>query len=613
MKKIEEYDFPGEIKNMSFDELDLLSYQIREFLIEKVAKTGGHLASNLGAVEITIAMHKVFDSPKDKFIFDVGHQSYIHKILTGRSKQFDTLRQFNGLSGFPKSRESLHDAYETGHSTTSLSAACGMAAARDIKGENNEIVAVIGDGSLTGGMAYEALNVIGGKKLKTIIILNDNGMSISKNVGSISKYLSQIRTSKGYLGAKNFVKKNLNTNIKEGLANAKNDLKYSLMDDSGIFFEELGITYFGPIDGHNIKDLCAAMEKAKALEEPCVIHCLTKKGKGYKNAESMPRKFHGIGPFDPETGEVLGKSKLPSFSKIMGDHLLEMAKDNKDIIAITAAMGEAVGLKEYSIEIPDRYFDVGIAEQHAVTFAAGLAKSGLKPFVCIYSSFLQRAYDQMIEDVCLQNLPVVFCIDRAGVVGADGETHHGILDLSYLRTMPNMTILVPKDGNELVQMMDYAYKLNSPVAIRYPRGTTKFDKDIKSLDVFDPSSKRIDDGVECEIWSLGNMFDLANDVRNLINKEGYECGLVDVTQVKPLDVRPYKDCKVKLIATIEDNSVVGGFGEELSRMLSSKNVKILNFGWPDKFIEHGSILELMNEYGLTKENIAEEILKKLKK
>lgn len=613
MKKIEEYDFPSELKNMSLDELDLLSYQIREFLIDKVSKTGGHLASNLGAVEITIAMHKVFDSPKDKFIFDVGHQSYVHKILTGRSKNFDTLRQFGGMSGFPKSRESVHDAFETGHSTTSLSAACGMAAARDIKGDKHEIVAVIGDGSLTGGMAYEALNVIGGKKLKTIIILNDNGMSISKNVGSISKYLGQIRTSKGYIGAKNFVKKNLNTNIKEGLANAKNDLKYSLMDDSGVFFEELGLTYFGPIDGHNIKELCQAMEKAKALDEPCVIHCLTKKGKGYKNAESMPRKFHGIGPFNPETGEVLNKSKLPSFSKVMGDHLFEMAKEHKDIIAITAAMGEAVGLIDYSIELPDRYFDVGIAEQHAVTFAAGLAKNGLKPFVCIYSSFLQRAYDQMMEDVCLQNLPVVFCIDRAGIVGADGETHHGMFDLSYLRTMPNMTILVPKDGNELVQMMDYAYTLNGPVAIRYPRGSAKYDKDIKSLDTFDPSSKRIDDGKECEIWAIGNMFDLANDVRNLINKEGYECGLVDVTQVKPLDIRPYKDCKVKLVATIEDNSVVGGFGEELSSMLSSKNVKVLKFGWPDKFIEHGSVQELMNEYGLTKEKIAEEIIKKLKK
>lgn len=613
MKKIEEYDFPSELKNMSLDELDLLSYQIREFLIDKVSKTGGHLASNLGAVEITIAMHKVFDSPKDKFIFDVGHQSYVHKILTGRSKNFDTLRQFGGMSGFPKSRESVHDAFETGHSTTSLSAACGMAAARDIKGDKHEIVAVIGDGSLTGGMAYEALNVIGGKKLKTIIILNDNGMSISKNVGSISKYLGQIRTSKGYIGAKNFVKKNLNTNIKEGLANAKNDLKYSLMDDSGVFFEELGLTYFGPIDGHNIKELCHAMEKAKALDEPCVIHCLTKKGKGYKNAESMPRKFHGIGPFNPETGEVLNKSKLPSFSKVMGDHLFEMAKEHKDIIAITAAMGEAVGLIDYSIELPDRYFDVGIAEQHAVTFAAGLAKNGLKPFVCIYSSFLQRAYDQMMVDVCLQNLPVVFCIDRAGIVGADGETHHGMFDLSYLRTMPNMTILVPKDGNELVQMMDYAYTLNGPVAIRYPRGSAKYDKDIKSLDTFDPSSKRIDDGKECEIWAIGNMFDLANDVRNLINKEGYECGLVDVTQVKPLDLRPYKDCKVKLVATIEDNSVVGGFGEELSSMLSSKNVKVLKFGWPDKFIEHGSVQELMNEYGLTKEKIAEEIIKKLKK
>ncbi len=610
MKRIEEYNFPEELKHMTDDELGLLAVQIREFLIDKVSKTGGHLASNLGVVELTIALHKVFDSPKDKLIWDVGHQSYVHKLLTGRASGFGSLRKFGGMSGFPKGAESAHDAFDTGHSTTSLSVAAGMAAARDIKGGDNEVVAVIGDGSMTGGMAYEAMDNIGFKRSKVIIILNDNGMSISKNVGGISKYLGDIRTSKNYLKAKNFIKNKVDSsgvghNIAQGLANVKNDIKYSILDSRGLFFEGLGLTYFGPIDGHDISELVNAMERAKSLNEPVLIHCITKKGKGYSNAEKYPRKFHGIGPFNPETGETTDSGSKPSYSSVMGKHLLKMAKEDKRIVAITAAMGEATGLKDYSIELPERYFDVGIAEEHGVTFAAGLAKEGLKPVVCIYSSFLQRAYDQLIEDICLQELGAVFMLDRAGVVGADGETHNGIFDLSYLSSMPNMTILSPKDGNELTAMMDWAVKQNRPVAIRYPRGECVYNNEIRSFNSYMPDSKRIDDGELVEVWATGKMFETGNKVRNLISSTGYECGFVDVSCIKPIDISPYYDCKCRYIISIEDNTVKGGFGAQLREALGSENCRFLGFGWPDSFIEHGSFEELADKYGLTPEKIAE--------
>ncbi len=618
MKKLTEYDFPKDLKTMSDKDLELLAIQIREFLIDKVSKTGGHIASNLGVVELTIALHKVFNSPDDKIVWDVGHQAYVHKILTGRAEGFDHLRQFGGMSGFPKTKESEHDIFDTGHSTTSISAACGLAAARDIKGEKHEVIAVIGDGSLTGGMAYEAMDNLGFKKNKVIIILNDNGMSISKNVGGISRYLGAIRTSHGYLNAKKFVKDKVDGSkaghsIAQGLANFKNDLKYTIMNNPGIFFENLGITYFGPIDGHDIKQLTNALEKAKNLNEPVVIHCLTKKGKGYTNAERMPRKFHGIGPFDPETGDALKKGGAPSFSKVMGEHLLEMAKRDDKIVAITAAMGEATGLKDYSIEIPERYFDVGIAEEHGVTFAAGLAREGLKPMVCIYSSFLQRAYDQLLEDVCLQDLHVVFLMDRAGVVGADGETHHGIFDLSYLNTMPNMTVLVPKDGNELRAMMDWASEQNGPVAIRYPRGECVYDNPVTSTDSFVPGTSRIREGRQIDVWSLGKMFDRADKLAEILESKGFSTGLVEVTQEKPLDIGPYKDCMAKYIVTIEDNVISGGFGDHLANKLSDEHCHIIRFGWPDTFIEHGSFEELADKYGLTTEKIADSVMEYIKK
>ena len=612
MKKLTEYNFPEDLKNMDEKELEMLAVQIREFLIDKVSKTGGHIASNLGVVELTIALHKVFNSPEDKIVWDVGHQAYVHKILTGRAEGFDRLRQFGGMSGFPKAKESEHDIFDTGHSTTSISAACGLAAARDIKGEDHEVIAVIGDGSLTGGMAYEAMDNLGFRKTKVIIILNDNGMSISKNVGGISKYLGSIRTSSGYLNAKKFVKEKVDGSraghsIAQGLANFKNDIKYSIISNPGVFFENLGITYFGPIDGHDIRQVTEALEKARSLNEPVVIHCLTKKGKGYANAEKYPRKFHGIGPFDPETGDTLNKGTRPSFSKVMGEHLLEMAKKDEKIVSITAAMGEATGLKDYSIEIPERYFDVGIAEEHGVTFAAGLAKEGLKPMVCIYSSFLQRAYDQLLEDVCLQNLHVVFLLDRAGVVGADGETHHGIFDLTYLNSMPNMTVLAPSNASELRKMMDWASEQAGPVAIRYPRGECP-EETGSGYENFVPGSLRLEKGKDIDIWACGKMMGTAEKVRQLLSDKGVDCGLVDVTMVKPLDITPYYDCHARYTVTIEDNIITGGFGERVAQSLSEEHSHVIRFGWPDTFIEHGSYEELAAKYGLSPEDICSSVL-----
>ncbi len=617
MKKLTEYDFPGDLKGMSEEELELLAIEIREFLIDKVSKTGGHLASNLGVVEITIALHRIFDSPKDKIIWDVGHQAYVHKILTGRAKDFDTLRQFGGMSGFPKIRESEHDMFDTGHSTTSLSMAMGMACARDIKGEDGEVIAVIGDGSMTGGMAFEALNNIGFRRNKVIIIFNDNGMSISRNVGGLYRYFTSLRTSQGYLNVKKFVKNrtgdsNIGRSIAHGLTTIRDDLKNTVLDGPGLMFENMGITYLGPIDGHDIKSVMASLEQAKGLDKPVVIHCLTQKGKGYINAEKDPGKFHGIGPFDPETGEVIKKSRNPSYSNVMGDHLLEMAEKDDRVVAITAAMGDANGLIPFADEFPARYFDVGIAEEHAVTFAAGLAKGGLKPFVCVYSTFLQRAYDQMLEDVCLQGLNVVFLMDRAGVVGQDGETHHGIFDLSYLNTMPGMTVLCPRNGRELRLMMDWAAEQEGPCAIRYPRGECIDDNLIMSTNDDLEATVRVIEGTDVDIWTVGKMYDTAREVREILTEKGVSCGIVDVKCEKPLDITPYFDCSCGIVATLEDNILNGGFGESLRSALSDAPVRTLNFGWPDAFIEHGSYDDLFRKYGLDAEHIAARILEEIR-
>ncbi len=616
---ITEYNFPEDLKKMSLEEMELLSYSIREFLIDKVSKSGGHLASNLGVVELTIALHKIFNTPTDKIIWDVGHQAYVHKILTGRAKDFDTLRKLNGLSGFPKQNESPHDCFDTGHSSVSISAAAGMAAARDIKGEKYEVIAVIGDGSLTGGMAYEGLNNIGDSKSKVIVILNDNGMSISPNTGGISKHLGNLRTSKGYLGIKKFIKshfsskQNFGGTLAAGLADFKNDIKYSIMDHGGVLFEELGFTYFGPVDGHNISELMDVLVKAKHLDEPVIIHTITKKGKGYINAEKHPGKFHGIGPFDPTTGASLEKSQGISYSKIMGDVVLKKALDDPRIVAVTAAMGEATGLGSFAKHLPSRFFDVGIAEEHAVTFAAGMAKEGMRPIVAIYSSFLQRGYDQMMHDVCMQNLPIVFAIDRAGCVGADGETHNGMFDLSYLSSMPNMTILTPKDGNQLEAMIDYAFTLDSPVAIRYPRGNTDYDKNITST--FDGKNIRIKTAGKVDIWACGKMFSYGEQIVNLLNNKGINAGLVDVATVKPFDITPFDECKGRtdLIVTLEDHSINGGLGQQLSALVSGENVHVIKFAWPDEFIPQGNFDQLIDKYNLTPEKITERICEELER
>ena len=609
MKKLTEYRFPEDIKKMSDRELELLAVEIRDFLIDNVSKTGGHLASNLGVVELTIAMHKVFNSPEDKFIFDVGHQSYVHKILTGRARLFSSLRKTGGISGFPKRNESEHDIYDTGHASTSLSAACGIAAARDIKGEHYEVIPVIGDGSLTGGLAYEALNNIGSRKSKVIVILNDNGMSISKNIGGVSNHLAKLRTSSGYTRTKNRVKTALSRVpvigplISEGLAGTKETIKY-ILSPEGVFFEEIGFTYIGPVNGHDIKTLEEALTAAKQSEKPVLVHVITKKGKGYRNAEKDPNKFHGIGPFDPDTGAEV-KAGGPTYSSVMGEELLKLADEDDRITAITAAMCDATGLSAFAEKYPERFFDVGIAEEHAVTFAAGLALSGMKPVCAIYSSFLQRAYDEIIEDVALQGLPVVFAVDRAGVVGADGETHHGVFDISYLSTVPGMKVLAPCDGSQLRQMLRYALGLDSPCAIRYPRGKC-IDGELTVP--FDGANIRISSGKDADIWAVGGMLDKAVEARSLLASKGIDAGIVDIAVPHPLDTSLVIEGKP--VFTVEDGIEEGGFGMQLRAALSGRQ-DVTVMAWPKGIIEHGSCDDLYRRYRLDGNSIAERVMEKL--
>ena len=612
--KITDYQFPEDLKNMSLQEMDLLSYAIRDFLIEKVSKTGGHLASNLGVVELTLALHKMFDSPKDKIIWDVGHQAYVHKILTGRAAEFDTLRKLDGLSGFPKGKESPHDAFDTGHSSTSISAAAGLAAARDLKGEKHEVIAVIGDGSLTGGMAYEALNNIGVSKSKVIVILNDNGMSISPNIGGISTHLGTLRTSKGYLNAKDFIKNKIGSipsvgkGIADGLAGLKNDIKYTLLEHGGVLFEELGFTYFGPVDGHDLEALCDVLERARNLQEPVVIHVITKKGKGYLNAEKAPDKFHGIGPFDPETGELLKRSNRSTYSSVMGKTLTELAAENQDIVAITAAMGDATGLGSFAKAYPGRFFDVGIAEQHAVTFAAGLAKAGMRPVVAIYSSFLQRGYDQIIHDVCMQNLPIVFCLDRAGIVGADGETHHGVFDLAYLNAMPNMTVLAPTCDFELKEALKDALNAAGPVAIRYPRGEAARWESVYDNVMTTVHNKETYPNIR--ILGIGKMAQTAAQVAKKLAQRSVYALYTPVCLVNPIDpdmLATLKSGSYDLVVTIEDGVITGGYGQHLAIALKNDKIRVENFGWPDAFIPQGTFEQLAERCRLTADDITERI------
>lgn len=604
---LEKEDLISIIKNSDYGDLEALAREIRDFLVEKVSKTGGHLASNLGIVETTIALHKVYDTAVDRVIFDVGHQSYVHKIITGRARTFDTLRKYKGLSGFPKSRESIHDAYDTGHSSTSISAAMGYATARDLRNEDYQVVAVIGDGAMTGGLVYEALNNIGASGTNIKIVLNDNGMSIAKNVGAMSRHLNNLRTSKNYTRMKENIRGALDNipvvgqRVSDTISHTKNKIKYSLLDEQGVLFEDLGIKYIGPVDGYDLPALVEAYTAANQYDGPTLVHVITKKGKGYYWSEKYPRKFHGIAPFDADNGNILSSPSGPSYSKVFGDKLVELARTDESIVAISAAMGTATGLGPFYKEFEPRFFDVGIAEAHAVVFAAGMAKAGMTPVVAIYSSFLQRAFDQLIEDICLQNLHVVFAVDRAGLVGADGETHHGMFDLSYLNMIPNMKILCPADGNQLEEMLEYAvHQYDGPIAIRYPRGSSQGNH--LRLKPFTGENTVLSVGKDVTILAVGAMLDTGIEAARLLREHGFDAGVTAINVVKPMDAAAVNS-ETKLVVTLEDNTIIGGFSDEFDRVNREKAFGILNFALPDQFIEQGSIPELREECAMTPEDV----------
>ena len=604
---LEKEDLISIIKNSDYGDLEALAREIRDFLVEKVSKTGGHLASNLGIVETTIALHKVYDTAVDRVIFDVGHQSYVHKIITGRAGAFDTLRKYKGLSGFPKSRESIHDAYDTGHSSTSISAAMGYATARDLRNEDYQVVAVIGDGAMTGGLVYEALNNIGASGTNIKIVLNDNGMSIAKNVGAMSRHLNNLRTSKNYTRMKENIRGALDNipvvgqRVSDTISHTKNKIKYSLLDEQGVLFEDLGIKYIGPVDGYDLPALVEAYTAANQYDGPTLVHVITKKGKGYYWSEKYPRKFHGIAPFDAENGNILSSPSGPSYSKVFGDKLVELARADESIVAISAAMGTATGLGPFYKAFEPRFFDVGIAEAHAVVFAAGMAKAGMTPVVAIYSSFLQRAFDQLIEDICLQNLHVVFAVDRAGLVGADGETHHGMFDLSYLNMIPNMKILCPADGNQLEEMLEYAvHQYDGPIAIRYPRGSSQGNH--LRLKPFTGENTVLSVGKDVTILAVGAMLDTGIEAARLLREHGFDAGVTAINVVKPMDAAAVNS-ETELVVTLEDNTIIGGFSDEFDRVNREKAFGILNFALPDQFIEQGSIPELREECAMTPEDV----------
>ena len=595
-----------EIKKSSYQDLDLLAVEIREFLIEKVSKTGGHLASNLGAVELTIALHKVFNSPKDKIIFDVGHQSYVHKIITGRKDQFDTLRQLGGISGFPKRAESVHDAFDSGHSSTSISAAYGYAKARDLKHEKYSCIAVIGDGALTGGVAYEALNTVGDSGTPLIVVLNDNQMSINGSTGGMAKYLHNLRTSAGYQKFKSSVKSHVEDmpKVYKGLRQAR-DIVKNVFIPSGIF-EELGFKYFGPIDGHDIKTITETLNLAKELNRPVLVHVVTKKGKGFKPAEKNPAKFHGIGSFNPSEVSATETPNSNSYSEIFGKKILELAKENENICAISAAMVNATGLKKMQEELPDRVFDLGIAEQNAVSFSAGLALNGMRPVVAIYSTFLQRAYDQIVTEVALQNLPVIFAIDRAGVTGRDGETHQGMFDIAYLNSIPNMTIFAPKDGKELEADLELALQINGPVAIRYPR-SNNIDLSSYTTKQGPELAEQIGKDGNFAIIAVGSMVIDALKLSDKLRENDIKVAVYNLRQIKPLQKEFLDSLKYHYtkVITIEDGCLNGGAGQAISQYLSDSKIhpSVKCITWPDKFIEHGSIDELKQKYGLDTDSL----------
>lgn len=607
----------NDIKKISRGELKRLSAEIREFLIEKVSKNGGHLGSNLGVVELTIALHRQLDLPKDKIVFDVGHQAYIHKLLTGRRDGFDTLRQFGGMSGFPKRHESDCDAFDTGHSSTSISVGLGLVKARDLKNENYTVVSVIGDGALTGGLAYEGLNNAAKLKSNFIIILNDNDMSISENVGGMSKYLEGIRTAIGYQnfksGLEEFLLKSMprrGEKVVDSLKRVKSSMKQLVVP--GMLFEDMGITYLGPYDGHDITTMEKAIKEARNIKHTVIIHVCTEKGKGYAPAERHPARFHGTGPFDIETGLPKKHSGVASYTDVFSTVMIKLAARNDKVVAITAAMPDGTGLKRYRNIYPERFADVGIAEGHAVTFAAGLAAGGMRPIVAIYSSFLQRAYDEILHDVCIGNLPVVFAVDRAGIVGADGETHQGVFDLSFLSSMPNMTVMAPKNKWELSDMMKFAVSQDGPVAVRYPRATAYCGLEEFREEIELGKSEVIYEEGGIALLAVGAMVEIAESVRDILKEKGYSCTLVNARFVKPID----EDLILRLseshrlLVTIEENVLSGGYGEHVTEFTALSGLKpgILNIAIPDEFVPHGDIATLREKLGMDPESIAGRII-----
>ena len=600
-----------DLKELSPDEIGILAQEVRSFLIEKISHTGGHLASNLGVVELTIAIFLSFHLPEDKIIWDVGHQSYTHKILSGRMEEFDELRQFGGLSGFPKRKESPYDSFDTGHSSTSISAGLGIAQARDILGKDYKVAAIIGDGALTGGMAYEALNNAARMKKNFIIILNDNKMSISENVGGMSKYLNGLRTGSGY----NDLKKNvadalerlpvLGAPIIDKIKRTKNSIKQLFIP--GMLFENMGITYLGPVDGHNVQALCKVLKEAQKLDHSVLVHVLTRKGKGYGPAEKYPSRFHGVDPFDIATGKPLKEKQYPSYTQVFSRKICQLAREHKELVAVTAAMPDGTGLSAFAKEFPDRFFDVGIAEAHAVTSAAGMAAAGLKPVVAVYSSFLQRAYDQILHDVCIQNLPVILAVDRAGLVGSDGETHQGIFDYSYLTSIPNMSVMAPKNLWELRAMLEFAVDYNGPMAIRYPRGQAyRGLKEFMNPIVYGQGEMLFEEQ-DIALLAVGSMVSTAEHIRDKLKARGFQCSLANGRFVKPFDARlvdrlAYGHTR---IVTLEENVLQGGYGLAVTAYIHRRypQIRVMNVALPDAYVEHGNVSVLRAELGIDSDSI----------
>lgn len=601
---LEKINSPEDLKKLNIEEKEQLAKEIREYILNVVSENGGHLASNLGVVELTIALHSVFNVPTDKIVWDVGHQTYVHKILTGRREQLKTIRKLDGLAGFPKTNESDCDCFNTGHSSTSISAALGMARARDLEGKNNSVIAVIGDGALTGGMALEALNDAGYSNTKMTVILNDNEMSISKNIGGLNMFLSKLRTKKLYakssLSAKKVIIKIpvVGKPFVKIVQRVKRSIKQLIIPK--MFFEDIGFTYLGPVDGHNIEQLQNIMQLSKQVEAPVLIHVLTKKGKGYKIAEENPDKFHATSPFNIETGKPK-KEKKPDYSKVFGEKIVEMAKKDSRIVAITASMKDGTGLTKFQKEFPNRFFDIGIAEQHALGMAAGMAKEGMIPIVPIYSSFYQRAYDQVIHDIALQNLPVIMCVDRAGVVGADGETHQGTLDMAFFRIVPNLTIMAPKDFKELEDMLEFAVKLNKPVVIRYPRGGEEKTKLEKHEELKLGKAEILKEGKDITIVAIGKRVAKAMEMAEKLKQNEIDAEVINARFLKPLDKEKIKTSieKTKNVITMEDGTEINGLGtavEELIVEENLQNIKFKKYAWPDEFIRHGSVEKLEKIY-----------------